>query len=110
MALSTIILEQTKEMEQTIERCTQLLDYLVKHAEAKVQFHAPAMIMNIHLDASYLLEVKARSQAFHHFFLGWIPADNAPIQLNGAFHVSTTILLFIVDSTAKAEWSSSLFG
>ena len=59
MALSSTAVEQTKAMEQTMERCTQLLDYLAGRADAKVCFHASDMIMNIHLDASYLLEAKA---------------------------------------------------
>ncbi len=59
MALSSIAVEQTKAMERTMERCTQLLDYLAGHADAKVRFHEPDMIMNIHSDASYLSEAKA---------------------------------------------------
>jgi hypothetical protein len=35
--------------------------------------------------------------------MGWMPTAGAPIQLNGAFHVSTMILRFVVASTAKAE-------
>ncbi len=77
-----------------MERCTQLLDYLAGHADAKVRFHASDMIMNLHLDASYLSEAN---------FLGWMPTDNAPIRLNGAFHVSTTILRFVVASAAEAK-------
>jgi hypothetical protein len=37
------------------------------------------------------------------FFMGWMPQDGEPIRLNGAFHVSTTILHFVVASTAEAE-------
>ena len=36
-------------------------------------------------------------------FFGWMPTNNAPICLNGAFHVSTTILRFIIASAAEAE-------
>jgi hypothetical protein len=61
------------------------------------------MVMNIHSDASYLSKPKARSRACGHFFMGWMPTDGAPIKLNGAFHVSTTILRFVVASAAKAE-------
>jgi hypothetical protein len=61
------------------------------------------MILNIHSDASYLSETKARSRARGHFFLGWMPRDGEPIRLNGAFHVSTTILRFVVASAAEAE-------
>ncbi len=103
MALSSIAVEQTKATERTMEKCTQLLDYLAGHADAKVCYHASGMIMNIHLDNSYLLEANAQSRACGHFFLGWMPTDNAPIPLNGAFHVSTTILRFVVISAAETK-------
>ncbi len=35
--------------------------------------------------------------------MGWMPTDGKSIRINGAFHVSTTILHFIVASAAKAE-------
>jgi hypothetical protein len=94
MALSSIAVEQTKATEQTMDKCTQLLDYFAGHADAKVCFHKSDMIMNIHSDASYLSEAKAQSRACGHFFLGWIPKDDAPIRLNGAFHVSTKNFAF----------------
>ncbi len=81
----------------------QLLDYLAHNADAKVCFHASDMILNIHSDASYLSIVKARSRACGHFFMGWMPKNGEPIQLNGAFHVSTTIMWFVVASVAEAE-------
>jgi hypothetical protein len=70
MALSSIVAEQTKGTEKTTARCTQLLDYLSGHEDAKVRFHASDMILNIHSDASYLSEAKARSRACGHFFHG----------------------------------------
>jgi hypothetical protein len=75
MALSSIVVKQTKATEKTMARCTQLLDYLSGHSDAKVRFHASDMILNIHLDASYLLEAKAQSQACGHFFMRWMPKD-----------------------------------
>jgi hypothetical protein len=84
-------------------QCTQLLDYLLGHADAKVRFHELDMILNIHSDASYLLEANARSRACGHFFMGWMPKDGKSIRINGAFHVSTMILRFIVASAANAE-------
>jgi hypothetical protein len=68
-----------------------------------VRFYASDMILNIHSDASYLSEAKARSRACGHFFMGWMPTDGAPIRLNGAFHVSTAIMRFVVASAAEAE-------
>ncbi len=103
MALSTIAVDQTKATERTMEQCTQLLDYLAHHAEAKVRFRASDMTLNIHSDASYLSEAKARSRACSHFFMGWTPKNGEPIKLNGAFHVNTTIMRFVVASAAEAE-------
>jgi hypothetical protein len=37
------------------------------------------------------------------FFMGWIPTDGKPIKLNGAFHVDSSILPFVLASAAKAE-------
>ncbi len=37
------------------------------------------------------------------FFMGWMPKDGKSICINGAFHVSTTILRFVVASAAEAE-------
>jgi hypothetical protein len=103
IALSSIAVKQMKAMEKTMAKCTKLLDYLSGHADGKVQFHASDMILNIHSDASYLLEANARSRACGHFFMGWMPKDGESICINGAFHVSTTILRFVVASAAKAE-------
>jgi hypothetical protein len=61
------------------------------------------VILNIHLDASYLLEAKACIRACGHFFMGRMPQDGQPIRLNGAFYVSTTISCFVVASTAEVE-------
>ncbi len=59
MALSTIASVQTAAMEQTFKRCTQLLDYLASNSNITVQYYASNMVMNIHLDASYLSKAKA---------------------------------------------------
>ncbi len=75
MALSSIAVEQTKATEKTMGKCTQLLDYLSGQLNATVRFHVSDMILNIHSDASYLLEEKARSRACGHFFMGWMPQD-----------------------------------
>jgi len=61
MALSTIASEQTKGTERTLEKVYQVLDYLVTHPNAVVQFHTPDMAMSIHLDVSYLSKPNARS-------------------------------------------------
>ncbi len=52
MALSTIAAEQTVATTKTMEKCTQLMDYLAHNLDAKVQFCALDMVLNIHFDAS----------------------------------------------------------
>ena len=103
MALSSLAIEQTKATERTLAKCVQLLDYLAHHSHAKIRFYASDMIMNIHSDASYLSEGRARSRTCGHFFMGWSPQDGEPIKLNGAFHVSTNVIRFVVASAAEAE-------
>ncbi len=38
-----------------------------------------------------------------HFFVGWIPKNGEPIKLNGAFHVDSLILHFVVASASEVE-------
>jgi hypothetical protein len=103
IALSSIAVKQMKVTEKTMAQCTQLLDYLLGHADAKVRFHASDMILNIHSDASYLSEANARSCTCSHFFTEWMPKDGKSIRINGAFTVSMTILRFVIASTAEAK-------
>jgi hypothetical protein len=103
MALSTIAISQAKPTKNTMARCIQLLDYLVTHSDATIQFYASDMVMDIHSDASYLSESNARSRACGHFFMGWQPVDGESIRLNGAFYTNSVILKFVVASVAEAE-------
>jgi hypothetical protein len=73
------------------------------HPDATVRFHAFDMILNIHLDASYLSAANAHSRACGHFFMGWNADPTKPIKLNGAFSTLCAILRFVVASMAEAE-------
>jgi hypothetical protein len=66
------------------------------------------MILNVHSDASYRSTPKARSRASGNFFLGSLPRNGDPIKLNGAIHISCTILKLVAASAAEAK-SGSLF-
>jgi hypothetical protein len=103
MGLSSIAVEQTKATEKTMERCINLLNYLATNQDAKVRFRASDMVMNIHSNASYLSKTNLCSRLCGHFFMGWMPKNDEPIQLNGAFNVNTTILRIVVASAAEAE-------
>jgi hypothetical protein len=61
------------------------------------------MILNIHSNASYLLEEKAPNRPCGHFFMGWMTKDGEPIHLDWACHISMTILIFFVSSASKAK-------
>jgi hypothetical protein len=103
MALSSIAIKQTKATTSTMEKAKQLLDYSAMSPNATMRFKASDMIMNVHLDASYLSKANAQSRACRHFFMGWDTKDGDPIKLNGAFFILCTILRFIVASAAKAK-------
>ncbi len=61
------------------------------------------MVLNIHSNASYLSALQARSHAGGYFFLGSIPRDGHPIFINGAIHITCTILNLVAASTAEAK-------
>ena len=81
----------------------QILNYLATDPEAKVRFHASDMVLNIHSDASYLSEPRARSRLAGYFFLGSKPRKGEPIKMNGNIFVSCGILKIVVTSAAEAE-------
>jgi hypothetical protein len=103
MALSEIASQQAAPTENTVEHVNQFLDYMWTHPDAIIQYRASDMILNVHSDALYLSAPKACSRAGGYFFLGSIPQDGDPIKLNGAIHITCTILKLVAASTAEAE-------
>jgi hypothetical protein len=69
-ALSAIASDQATTTETTEAHVQQLLDYLATHPQATIRYQKSDMIFNIHSDASYLSETRARSRVAGHFFLG----------------------------------------
>jgi hypothetical protein len=51
---------------------------------------------------------KAQSHAGGHFFLGSIPQDSEPIIINGAIHITCTILKLVAASAAIAKLGAFL--
>ncbi len=78
MALSSIASEQTQGTTNMMAKAKQLLGYLATHPNVTIRFRASNMVLNIHSDASYLLETKAHSRACGHFFLGFCPYRTLP--------------------------------
>ena len=79
------------------------MDYLETHDNARIRYHASDMVLNIHYDASYLSETRARSRVAGKFFLGSNSDPTKPIVLNGALYIMCRILKFFVASTAESE-------
>ncbi len=105
MALSSIASEQMKGTERTLEKAYQVLDYLALHPETVLRFQASDMVLNIHLDGSYLSKPKACSRACGHFFMGSVPKDGKPIKLKGAFH---TLCLILQTTITALEIANSM--
>jgi hypothetical protein len=85
-----------------MERVNQFLDYMWAHPDAIIWYRASDMILNVHSDKWYLSAPKTCSHAGGYFFLGSIPQDGDPIKLNGAIHITCTILKLVAASAAEA--------
>ena len=86
-----------------MKRVCPLLDYMATCPEAKIQFRASDMILNVHYDASYLSAAKGRSRAGGCFFLGSLPTNGKPIKLNGSIMITCKILKLVASSAAESE-------
>ena len=103
VALSSIAAEQAQATEQTEKHVHTLLDYLATHKNATVRYVASDMVLNIHSDASYLSEPRAQSRLGGTYFMGSLPKDGKPIQINGPIQIHASICKFVVTSAAEAE-------
>ena len=100
MALSKIALQQAAPTENTMKCVNQFLDYMWTYPDVNIQYLASDMILNVHSDASYLSAPKACSRVGGYFFLGSIPQDRDPMKLNGAIHITCTIVKLVAASAA----------
>ncbi len=103
MALSAIATQQSTPTEETLAPVNQILDYIRTHPDAKIRYRASNMVLNVHSNASYLSAPKAQRRAGGYFFLGSIPRDSDPIIINGAIHITCTILKLVAASAAEAK-------
>ena len=101
-ALTTLGSEQAKATTHKLKSTDNLFDYLATHPNAKLQYYASSMVLNVHSDVSYASERGAKSRTEGHYFLGWVPRDNEPIRLNGAIYTLCNIMKFVASSAAEA--------
>ena len=91
-----------------MKRVQQLLDYLNTNPNSVIRFRSSDMILNVHSDASYLSAGNGRSRAGGYFFMGSLPRDGEPIQLNGNIAVTCAILKLVASYSAEAELGALL--
>jgi hypothetical protein len=70
MPINILASEQSNATEVTADKVIELLNYCNTHPETKICYHASAMILHIHSDASYLSENEAKSRAGVLFYIG----------------------------------------
>ena len=68
-ALITIASDQTVPTENKTKKTLKFLNYVTTHPYAILTYSASNMILNVHSNALYLCEPKAKSRAGGHFFL-----------------------------------------
>ena len=102
-ALSALASEQSEATTKHMHKIRQLVDYLARHPDDTVRFHALDMVLSIHLDASYLLEPKAKNRLAGFYCLGSVPQKGKNIKMNGNIFVACGVLRIVVCSTAEAE-------
>jgi hypothetical protein len=79
-----------------------MLDYCATHPNATIRYKTSEMILNIHSDAGYLNEPKARSRAGGNFVMS-STRKKGDQQHNGPLLTLSTILKIVVSSAAEAE-------
>ena len=100
VALSTIASDQSSPTEETMRKTLLFLDYVATHPDAILTYRKSSMVLNVHSDASYLVEPKARSRAGGHYFM----SDNAPDPAdNGAVLNIAQVMKHVMSSAAEAE-------
>jgi hypothetical protein len=101
MLLNDITTEQTKATEKTQAATNQLLDYMTTHPDATIRYHASDMILQIHIDASYISVSNAQSRLGGLFFCGGKPPQEDT--LNGSILNVASVIKNVVSSAAESE-------
>ena len=81
VALNALALDQAAQIEATLEKTLYFLDYFESHPDAVLTYNASDMVLNLHSDASYLSEPKARIKAGGYFSCKTTPNTRATTAL-----------------------------
>jgi hypothetical protein len=104
--LSVLASQLSTATPTTIKAVSHLLDYCSTHPESTIRYFASDMQINIHSDASYLSEPKAKSRIGGYFYLGNNTNSRMKLLSNGPLFCHTTVLKNLVSSVADAEFGA----
>jgi hypothetical protein len=105
LALSAIVSDQAAPTKETTKKVLRLLDCVTTHPDTILSFSRSSMVLNIHIDVSYLCEPKAKIRTGGHFFL----SDNASDPRNNGTVLNITHILKNVMSSAEEAAIRTLF-
>ena len=108
VTLYDIAVEQLKATKKTSQQIARILNYIVTHPLAVVQYHASGMILHIHSNGSYPPAPQACSCAGGVNFLSNAPPPNTNVTtynppLKGFIHIVCKIIKVITSTTAETE-------
>jgi hypothetical protein len=86
MPINVLASEQSNATEVTADKVIKLLNYCNTHPETKIRYHASAMILHIHGDASYLSEYESKSREGGFFYMGNIAQNQQKTHKRGHFN------------------------
>jgi hypothetical protein len=101
VTLSALASQQTKGTERTMDDTIKFLNYCATHPNATIWYKALDMMLQVHSDASYLSDSKARSCAGGLFYMGSDDIGNDT--LNGAILASTSIMTFKIRRQGRIQ-------
>jgi hypothetical protein len=98
----TLATQQNNGTQNTVQAMIDFLNYCATHPDAVLRYMASDMVLQVHSDATYLVDPEAHSRTGGHHFLG-NHSDNACSIHSGAILAFSKTLRMVVASAAEAE-------
>jgi hypothetical protein len=102
MPINVLASEQSNATAVTANKVIKILNYCNTHPETKIRYHASAMILHMHSDASYISQKEAKSRAGGFFYMGSSTSTEKKLT-NGAILIVSKVLKHVMSSAAEAE-------
>ena len=69
VAVNELASQQSSPTQETVKKCSMLMDYAHTYPNAKIRYHASDMCLHIDSDAAYLVHPQALIRVAGHFYL-----------------------------------------